>query len=131
MAGMGPGTLRVNAQTEPHCGDVRDHLNDDQTFIFNSMMGPTNYASKAFWLPPGTPDHIADALSAAFGDALTNNQELIQKYASVAGQQPIWIDRHELQAATIENENLLEDSRSVIEAQAARLLPKYFSQYIY
>ena len=130
MAGMGPGQLKANAQTEPHCGDVRDQFNDEQKFVFNSMMGPTNYASKTLWLPPGTPDHFADTLSAAFEEALTNNQELIQNYASVAGEQPIWVDRHELQAATIANERLFEDSQSIIEAQVARLLPKYFSQYI-
>ena len=130
MAGMGPGTIRGNAQTEPHCGDVRDFMNDDQTFIYNSMTGPTNYASKALWLPPGTPDHIADALSSAFEEALTTNDELIQKYAGVAGEQPGWIGRAELQAATKENEDLLEGSQSVIEEQAARLLPKFFSEYI-
>ena len=130
MAGMGPGKLRANAQTEPHCGDVRDQFNEDQTFIFNSLIGPTNYASKALWLPPGTPEHIADALTAAFEEALTTNQELIQKYAGVAGEEPGWIGRDELKAATIENENLLEGSQAVIEAQAARLLPKYFSEYI-
>ena len=130
MAGMGPGTLRANAQAEPHCGDVRGPFNAEQKFIFNSMVGPTSYASKTLWLPPGTPDHIADALSSAFEEALTTNQELIQKYASVAGEEPRWVGRDELKAATIKNENLLEGSQAVIEEQAARLLPKYFSQYI-
>ena len=130
MAGMGPGQLKGNAQTEPHCGDVRDHLNDDQDFIFNSMIGPTNYASKTLWLPPGTPDNIADTLTAAFQEALTTDEDLIQKYAGVAGEEPGWIGRVELQAATLENENLLEGSQAVIEEQAARLLPKYFADYI-
>ena len=130
MAGMGPGQLKANAQTEPHCGDVRDQFNEDQTFVFNSMMGPTNYASKTLWLPPGTPDHIADALSSAFEEALTTDQELIQKYGAVAGESPGWEGRAELQVATLENENLLEGSQQVIADQAARLLPKYFSQYI-
>ena len=130
MAGMGPGTLRANAQTEPQCGDVRDHLNDDQTFIFNSLIGPTNYASKALWLPPGTPEHIADALSSAFETALTTDADLIQKYAGVAGEEPGWIGRDELKQATIDNENLFEGAKAVVDEQAARLLPKYFSQYL-
>ncbi len=130
MAGMGPGQLKANAQTEPHCADVRTQFNEDQTFIFDSMMGPTNYASKTLWLPPGTPDHIADALSSAFEEALTTDPVLIQKYASVAGESPGWTGRADLQVATLENEDLLEGSQSVIADQAARLLPKYFSQYI-
>ncbi len=130
MAGMGPGQLRANAQTEPHCPDVRDQLNDDQKFIFNSLIGPTNYASKALWLPPGTPTDIADTLSAAFEKALTTDEELIQKYAGVAGEEPGWIGRVELKAATIENEQLFEGSKAVVDEQAARLLPKYFSQYV-
>ncbi len=130
MAGMGPGTIGANSQTEPHCGDVRDYLNEDQTFTYNSMTGPTNYASKALWLPPGTPDHIADALASAFEEALTTNAELIQKYSGVAGEQPGWIGRAELQAATKENEDLLEGSQVVIEEQKARLLPKFFSEYV-
>ena len=130
MAGMGPGALKPNSQTEPHCGDVRDHLDDDQDFIFNSMIGPTNYASKTLWLPPGTPDEIADAMTAAFEEALTTDAELIQKYAGVAGEEPGWIGRVELQAATLENENLLAGSQAVIDEQAGRLLPKYFADYI-
>ena len=130
MAGMGPGDLRANAQTEPHCGDVRDQFNDEQTHIFNSLIGPTNYASKALWLPPGTPEHIADALSSAFERALTTDAELIQKYAGVAGEEPGWIGRDELKQATIDNENLFEGAKAVVDEQAARLLPKYFSQYL-
>lgn len=130
MAGMGPGQLKGNAQTEPHCGDVRDHLDDDQTFIFNSLMAPTNYASMTLWLPPGTPDHIADALSTAFEEAMTTDEELIAKYGAVAGEPPGWTGRTELQAATLENEELLQGSQQVIEEQKARLLPKYFAEYV-
>ena len=129
MAGMGPGQLKPNSWGEPHCGDIRDYLNEDQTFVFNSMIGPTNYASKTLWLPPGTPDHIADTLSAAFEAALTTDQDLITKYANVAGESPGWVGRTELQAATLENENLYEGSQAVIEAQAVRLVAKYFPEY--
>ena len=115
MAGMGPGAVKANAQTEPHCGDARDYLNDDQTFIYNSLNGPTSFASKTLWLPPGTPDHIADALAAAFGEALTTNEELSRKYAAVAGESPLWTGRAELQAATLENENLLESAQAIVK----------------
>ena len=130
MAAMGPGMLRANAQTEPHCPDVRGQFDDDQTFIYNSLIGPTNYASKALWLPPGTPENIADTLTAAFETALTQDQDLIQKYAGVAGESPGWIGRAELKAATIENEMLFEGAQAVVVAQMERLLPKYFSDYI-
>ena len=130
MAGMGPGQLKPNSWGEPHCGDIRDYLDEDQTFIYNSMTGPTNYASKSLWLPPGTPDHIADALTTAFERALTTDQELITKYANVAGESPGWVGRAEMQAATLENENLYEGSQAVIQEQAARLIAKYFPQYV-
>lgn len=130
MAGMGPGQLKANSWGEPHCGDIRDHLDEDQTFVYNSMTGPTNYASKSLWLPPGTPDHIADALTAAFETALTTDQELITKYANVAGESPGWVGRAELQAATLENENLYEGSQAVIQEQAARLIAKYFPEFV-
>ena len=129
MAAMGPGMLRANAQSEPHCADVRGQFDEDQTFIYNSLIGPTNYASKALWLPPGTPDNIADTLTAAFETALTQDQALIQKYAGVAGESPGWIGRAELKAATIENEMLFEGAQAVVEEQKARLLPKYFANY--
>ncbi len=129
-AGMGPGTLRANAQTEPHCPDVRDALNDEQDNVFNSMMGPTNYASKSLWLPPGTSDEIADAMSAAFEKALTTDKDLISKYAGVAGEEPGWMDRKALGDATKENEALLQGSAAIIEEQKNRLLSKFFPQYL-
>ena len=130
MAGMGPNELKPNSWGEPHCGDVREHLNDDQRFIFNTMHGPTNYASKALWLPPGTPDHIADALSAAFEEALTTDPDLIQKYSDVAGESPGWTGRAELQAATLENENLFAGGQAIIAEQAERLVAKYFPEFV-
>ena len=130
MAGMGPGQLKPNSWGDPHCGDIRDYLDEDQTFIYNSMTGPTNYASKSLWLPPGTPNHIADALTAAFENALTTDRELITKYANVAGESPGWVGRAELQVSTLENENLYEGSQAVITEQAERLVAKYFPQYV-
>ena len=130
MAGMGPGQLKPNTWGDPHCGDVRDYMDDEQDFVFNSMQGPTNYASKTLWLPPGTPDNIADTMSAAFGEALTTNQALIDKYGAVAGEAPGWVGRAELQAATLENEMLLEGAQTVIQEQKDRLLAKYFPEYV-
>ena len=130
MAGMGPGQLRGNAQTEPHCPDIRNELTDEQTYIYNSMNGPTNYASKALWLPPGTPLDIAEALAAAFEKALTTDEDLKSKYAGVAGEAPGWIDRKTLKEATLENEKLLEGSQAIVDEQKATLLAKYFPQYI-
>ena len=130
LAGMGPGTMKPNSLGPPQCGDMRDYLNDEQKYIYNSLIGPPNFASKALWLPPGTPDNIADTLSAAFETALTQDEELIRKYAGVAGESPGWIGRDELTAATIENEMLFEGAQTVVAAQMERLLPKYFSDYI-
>ncbi len=130
MGGFGPGQVKPNVLGEPPCGDVRDHFDEEQKHIFNSMTGPSSYALKALWLPPGTPDHIADAISAAFEEALTTNEELITKYSNVAGESPAWVGRDELTEATIYNEGLLEGSQALIDEQAARLLPKYFAEYI-
>ena len=130
MAGMGPGTLKGNSQTEPHCGDVRDQLNDEQTATYNALMGPTNYMSKALWLPPGTPDEIAEALSAAFKRAFEEDVDLVQKYAAVAGETPLFTDRATGTAATAENEALFVESLEVVEREGARLLQKYFPQYL-
>ena len=129
-AGMGPGQLRANAQTEPHCPDIRDALNDEQDNVFNSMMGPTNYASKSLWLPPGTSDEIAEVMTAAFEKALTTDKDLISKYAGVAGEEPGWMDRKTLGDATKENEALLQGSAAIIEEQKNRLLAKFFPQYL-
>ena len=130
MAGMGPGQLKPNTWGDPHCGDAREHMNDDQKFVFNSMQGPSNYASKTLWLPPGTPDDIADTISASFEEALTTDEALISKYGAVAGEQPGWVGRAELQAATLENENLLQGAQSVIDEQKNRLLAKYFPEFV-
>ena len=56
--------------------------------------------------------------------------EYFRGKTGVAGEQPGWIGRAELQAATKENEDLLEGSQVVIEEQKARLLPKFFSEYV-
>ena len=130
MGGFGPGEVKPNVLGEPPCGDVRDHFDEEQKLTYNSMTGPSSYALKALWMPPGTPDHIADALSSAFEEALTTNEELIEKYANVAGESPAWVGRDELKEATIYNEGLLEGSQPLIDAQKNRLLPKYFSEYI-
>ena len=130
MAGMGPGELKANAQTAPQCGDVRDQLNDEQTQTYNALMGPTNYMSKALWLPPGTPDEIADALSAAFERAFTEDPKMVQRYAGVAGETPLFTDRETGTKATAENEALFEESLVVVEREKDRLLAKYFPQYI-
>ncbi len=130
LGGFGPGQVKPNVLGEPPCGDVRDHFSEEQKHTFNSMTGPSSYALKALWMPPGTPDHIADALSAAFEEALTTNEELIEKYSNVAGESPAWVGRDDLKEATIYNEGLLEGSQALIEQQKARLLPKYFAEYI-
>ena len=130
MGGFGPGQIRPNVLGDPPCGDVRDYFNEEQKHIYNSMVGPSGYALKALWLPPGTPDHIADAVSSAFEEALTTNEELIEKYSNVAGESPAWVGRDDLKEATIYNEGLLEGSQALIDEQKARLLPKYFSEYV-
>ncbi len=130
MAAMGPGTLKGNSQTEPHCGDVRDKLNDEQTRTFNSLMGPTNYMSKALWGPPGMPDEIADALSAGFERGFTEDVKMVQKYAGVAGETPLFTNRAEGTKATAENEAMFKESLVVVAREQKRLLEKYFPQYL-
>jgi hypothetical protein len=130
MAGMGPGTLKANAQAEPHCGDIRDHLADDVVPTYNALMGPTNYMAKALWLPPGTPDEIAEALSTAFETAFAQDAKLVQKYGAIAGEIPLFTNRADGTKATIENEALFETSLVVVNEQTDILLHKYFPQFV-
>lgn len=130
MANMGPGELKANAQTEPHCGPVIEHLEGDTLDTYTALMNPTNYMSKALWLPPGTPDEIADALSAGFEAAFTQDPKMVQKYSGVAGESPLFTPRSVGQQATADNEALFETSLVVVEREQARLLEKYFPQYI-
>ena len=101
----------------PLAADVRDHFSEEQKHVYNSLTGPSGYALKALWLPPGTPDHIADAVSSAFEEALTTNDQLITKYSNVAGESPAWVGRDDLKEATIYNEGLLEGSQALIDEQ--------------
>ncbi len=130
MAGMGPGQLGANAQSEPHCEDIRLHLKADEVETYNQITGPANYASKTLWLPPGTPEDIVNALAAAFERAFTEDTELISKYGAVAGEIPNFTPRSVGQRLTDENEVLFEASRQLIADETARILQKYFPQYI-
>jgi hypothetical protein len=130
-ANMGPGTLKANSWGEPHCGSIVDHYPDEETLAtFKAIMNPPNYMSKALWLPPGTPDEIADALSIAFQNAFEQDTELVQKYGSIAGEIPQFTDRATGTAQTLENEAIFEDSIRITQIEGKRLTEKYFPQYI-
>lgn len=130
MAGMGPGQLGANAQSEPHCEDIRLHLKADEVEKYNQITGPANYASKTLWLPPGTPEDIVNALADAFERAFTEDAELISKYGAVAGEIPNFTPRSVGQRLTEENEVLFAAARGLIADETARILQKYFPQYI-
>jgi len=130
MAGFGPGQMKANTQSEPHCGDVRDHFTAEQTATFNQVMGPSNFMSKALWLPPGTPHEIADAIADAFDEAFANDTALVQKYGAIAGEVPIFTTRAAGTPTVLENEKLYEAGIVTVERENARILQKYFPQYI-
>ena len=130
MAAMGPGTLGPNSEGPPTCGDIRDHFSEEQKNVYAAMTGPTSYMLKALWLPPGTPDEVADALSAAFQKAFEEDGKLQEKYAAISGEEPRFTPRDEGQAATLENERLYEGSISVLNEHRDRILEKYFPQHI-
>ncbi len=130
-ASMGPGELGANSWGPAHCGYIADHLPSDEAVnTFKSILNPTNYMSKGLWTPPGTPDHIADALSAAFATAFAEDKALLQKYGAIAGEQPIFSGRDYGTKATLENEKLFMGSAAIVEKQKSRLLQKYFPEYI-
>lgn len=130
-AGMGPGELSANAQAEPHCGSILDNYPDAESLeTYKSIMFPPLYVSKSLWSPPGTPDHIADALSAAFQTAFEQDEAMVQKYGAIAGEVPRFTDRVTGTAATIENEARFEESIVVTERESSRLIEKYFPQYV-
>jgi hypothetical protein len=129
-AGMGPGQLKANTWGDPHCGAVVDHLEGEVLETYKAIMNPPNYMSKAMWLPPGTPDHIADALSTAFQTAFAEDAALNQKYGAIAGEQPQWTDRATGTATTKENEDIFESSIVITKREGDRLIEKYFPQYV-
>jgi len=130
-ANMGPGTLGANAWGEPQCGYIGDHMPDDAALnTYQSIMNPTNYMSKAMWLPPGTPDEIADAMSAGLQRAFTEDTVMLQKYGAIAGEKPRFTPRDVGQEATAFNEKLYEGSGDIVAFEKERLLTKYFSQYL-
>ena len=131
FANMGPGTLNANSWGEPHCGYIGDHLpNDEAKKVYKAIMDPPNYMSKSLWLPPGTPDEVADALHDAFQRAFTEDPELVQKYSAIAGEEPKWTTREEGTQATIENEAIFEESVAIVERERERILQTYFPEYI-
>ena len=131
VAGMGPGELGPSGGTPAHCGNISSHFEtDEQRKTFEAVMNPPNYMSKALWLPPGTPDDIADALSAAFQDAFTNDPKLVEKYGAIAGEVPRFTDRATGTASTLENEAIFETSLAITKKEGDRLIEKYFPQYI-
>ena len=129
-ANMGPGQLKANAWGEPHCGAIVDHLEGEVLDTFKAIMNPPNYMSKALWLPPGTPTEIADALSIAFQNAFEQDEAMLTKYGAIAGETPQFTDRATGTAATKENEDLFETSIEVTAREAARLIQKYFPEYV-
>ena len=130
FAGMGPGELQANSWGEPQCGHIIDHLDDEAAEIYRALRYPNDYMSKALWLPPGTPDEIADALSAAFQNAFENDEDLLKKYGAIAGETPRFTDRATGTKLTAENEALYETSVVVIAREGQRMLRKYFPQYV-
>ena len=130
-AGMGPGELKDNLWGSPHCGNIQDHFPDEESLkTYQAIMNPPNYMSKAMWLPPGTPDEIADALSTAFQTAFEQDAELLQKYGAIAGETPQWTDRATGTKSTKENEDIFESSLAITQREGDRLINKYFPQYV-
>jgi hypothetical protein len=130
-ANMGPGTLKANAWGDPQCGYVGDHFPDaDSLKTYKAIMNPTNYMSKSLWLPPGTPDNVADALAAAIERAFAEDATLVQKYGAIAGETPSILTREDGTAQTKENEDIFEEAGAIVDAQKDRLLRKYFPEYI-
>ena len=130
-AGMGPGELKANIWGDPHCGSINDNFPDAESKkTYQAIMNPPNYMSKAMWLPPGTPDHIADALSMAFQKAFAEDAALNQKYGAIAGESPKWTDRVTGTKMTQENEDIFEESLVTTKREGDRLIAKYFPQYV-
>jgi hypothetical protein len=130
-AGMGPGELGPSGGVDAHCDNISSHFETDaQRETFEAIMNPPNYLSKALWLPPGTPDNIADALHDAFQEAFANDADLVAKYGAIAGEVPRWTDRATGTASTIANEAIFEESLAITKVEGDRLIEKYFPQYV-
>ena len=130
-AGMGPGELKPNSWGDPHCGSILDHYGDAEALeTYQSIMNPPLYVSKSLWLPPGTSDDIADALSTAFQTAFENDEDMVKKYGAIAGETPRFTDRASGTKATLENEARYEASIEITKREHRRLIEKYFPQYV-
>ena len=130
MADMGPGHMGPNSEGPPPCGDIREYFTEEQKYTYNAMTGPTSYLLKALWLPPGTPDEIADALSSAVEKAFAEDEALQAKYAAISGEEVKFMSRADGTAATLENEQLYEGALAILDSERDRILEKYFPQYI-
>jgi hypothetical protein len=129
-ANMGPGVLKANTQAEPHCDYVADHMDAAHAADYKAIMNPPNYMSKSLWMPPGTPDNIAEVVSEAIKTAFETDAELNTKYGAIAGEQPEWTTREEGTQQTKENEDIFLDAAKVVDRESKRLLEKYFPQYV-
>ena len=77
---------------------------------FQAVGSTTTPPKRTFWLPPGTPDYIAEILANAFEKALTTDQGLISALTSVSDEPINWLGRDELQALTLELEREFQSS---------------------
>jgi len=131
MKGMGPGTLRGNAQTDKTCGDIVDNMSADRHEVYAVINHPINFMSKAVWLPPGTDKAIADTLAASFSKAFTEDPDLAQTYGDVAGEVISFTPRSaEMSQSVKDNEDRLEAGKPIVDAETERVLAKYFPQYV-
>jgi hypothetical protein len=125
VADLGTTPARANAEGEPGCDDVRNHMTPEGVEKLNGFLNPSTYVGKSMWLPPGTPDEVWIALGDAF-EAAFKDPAIIAKWSDFTGQELDQILRVEGQRLTEITDPAYAKAIPLVESETARVLEKYF-----
>jgi hypothetical protein len=126
VADMGFTPAQANAEAEPHCGQVRDHMTPEGVERLNGFFNPSTYVGKSLWLPPGVPEEVwvglGEALKAAFNDPEVSKK--YEDFTGVAMNEQIFYEQG--QELTVITDPAYAKAINLIDAESARIREKYF-----
>lgn len=125
VADLGANPVRANAESEPTCGNIRDHMSDASVTKLDSFLLPSTYVGKSLWLPPGTPGEVWIALGDAFEAAFTD-PDVAASYENFTGDNVVFTPRLRGQELTVQVDSTFEDGISLIQSETTRVLEQYF-----
>ncbi|MEK9659993.1 MAG: hypothetical protein VW450_08640 [Chloroflexota bacterium] len=126
VADMGFTPAQPNAESDPHCGQVRDKMTAEGIEKLNGFFNPSTYVGKSLWLPPGVDEELWVALGETL-KATFSNPEVAKKMEDFTGQamneQMYYKEGQEL---TVITDPAYAKAISLIDAESARIREKYF-----